>query len=240
MDRDLEKDFISILTGEPHCFEIGAKPFYIYPVTLAKMFKSKLLLQTIKVNVKLLEVNPYIEAFRIVKEKKTEFCKLLSLYTTPNNYEDFIDRAAQQKRATYFADNLSGDALSLFFIYIMSMDRTSELMKHLGIAEEQKRMAKIAEVKAKNDSSSVEVGGKSIFGTFIERLHELGYCDREILYERPYTYLQLVLADKINSIFMTAEEMESLPTWAGGKLMMADNDSSSILEYAAKHNIEIN
>ena len=39
----------------------------------------------------------------------------------------------------------------------------------------------------------------------------MGYTDDEILYERGYSFLRLMLADKANSVYLTDEELAELP-----------------------------
>ena len=61
---------------------------------------------------------------------------------------------------------------------------------------------------------------------------EMGFSDDEILYEKGYTYLRLRLADKVTSIYLTEEELNSVPTSLGGGLLDA-NDPEAIGEIAA-------
>lgn len=206
------------------------------------MFRVKAILQTVGLNINMLERNFYAAILRAIGLKKEECCKLIALHTLPNTCEDFHDEHALNERAVFFRKQLASGAIATLLIYVLSMDKTNDVIKYLGIDKEQKKMEKVASVKSKNNNNSIEIGGKSVFGAFIARLHELGYNDTEILYERPHAYLQLVLADKLTSIYMSDEEMESVPKWAGGSLLLGDNpdDANAIEEYIIKNGITLN
>ncbi len=240
--RDIERDFADVITGELHGFKVGQRQFYIYPITLAKVFKSQRMMQKVGINLKLVKLNPYLEALRITETKKEECCKLLALHTIPNTQDSFLDSSMLKDHAEFLLKNLSSEAMAMIFLYTLTSERTEEIIKHFGIDKEREKMSKVMEIKVKNSKNNISLGGKSLFGTFIGQLHEMGYSDNEILYERSYCYLRLMLADKVSSVYLSDEELQSLPTWAGGTLLMADdpNNTQAISDYLAKKGITIN
>ena len=99
-------------------------------------------------------------------------------------------------------------------------------MKHYGIDEERKRMAEVMKVKKRDDKSTLTFGGKTLIGTFICQLKEMGYRDEEIVFEQGYDYLQLVLADRLSTIYLSNEELESIPESAGGKMLDGEDEDA--------------
>ena len=126
-------------------------------------------------------------------------------------------------------------------ILVLTADKTEEIIKHLGIDKERERLAKVMELKRKSDKNSISFNGVSLFGTFIGQLKEMGYTDSEILYEKSYCFLRLMLADKIVSIILTDEERQSLYDGDGGTLMDANDPKAAgkIRDYFAEKGISI-
>jgi hypothetical protein len=85
-------------------------------------------------------------------------------------------------------------------------------------------MGRISE--AKKSKNSISVGGKTLLGSFIGQLKEMGYTDNEIRYELGYHYLQLMLADKMTSVYLTDEELSSLPEECGGNVLDGNDPES--------------
>ena len=240
--RVINRDIADVITGARHGFQVGQEYFYIYPATLAKVFKMQQLFDEIGIKSKLLQSLPFFEVYRVAKEKADVCCKMLALYTSPNTRISFFDDETINNRAAFFVENLSCEAIQMLVMYLLTMDKTDKIINYYGIDEERKKVAAIMEVKKKKSKNNLSFCGKSIFGTFIGQLHELGYTDDEILYERPYTFLRLMLADKLTSIYLTDDELQSVPTWAGGTLLMADNpeNSQAIEDMLTKRGFVIN
>lgn len=65
--------------------------------------------------------------------------------------------------------------------------------------------------KAKESNNTYTFGGKSIYGTLIDAA-----CERYkwtfdyVVWEISYTNLQLLLKDKVNSLYLTDEEMKNV------------------------------
>lgn len=215
--------FSDVITGSIHRFIVAGKDFYFYPVTMAMSFRLSPVIASLQINDRVLQINPYLEIYRLAVKKKEECCTLLSLYTTPNNKTNFFDKKEQRNRKDFFYKHLSTEAIAMLTTFAITSDKTDLIIKHLGIDKEREKMKKIMEVKEKTVSNSVTVGGKSIFGTFLAQLKSFGYSDTEILYERPYSYLRLMIEDKPDSIYLTDEELQTLPKEFGGTLLVADN-----------------
>ena len=231
--KDIVYNLEDVIIGRPHPFTLGGRQFYLYPVTLAKMFLLHRQVDSLGINRKLLSVNPFFEAMRLVRENKDVCCQILAYHTAPNTYKDLYDIKKFNDRKEYFMKEMESDDMASLLINLLTSEETEQFIKHLGLDKERKRLAKVMEIKDKNGSgTNITFNGVSVMGSFIQPLMEMGFTDTEILYEKGYTYLRLHLADKITSIYLTEDERQSVPTSLGGGLLDA-NDPEAFKELSA-------
>lgn len=238
----LEYELADIITQKPHEIKVGRKPLRLYPVTLAKMLVLRWYIDDLRINTELLQRSPELEAIRLVREHKGTCCDFLAIHTSPNTYKDLFNLHSRAERRNLFMKVEEPD-LAALLLNVLSSDRTAELMAHLGIDKEQERMGRVMEVKRRHNKNSISFGGLSVFGSFIGQLKEMGYTDSEILYERGYSYLRLMLADKVTSVYLSDEEMKELSALDIGKDTMDANDPRSaekILGALANRGLKIN
>lgn len=239
--KDIDYDIADVIIERPQEFKIGRKCFKLYPVTLAKMFLLKRQIDGLSINAAILEINPYMEAIRVVKENRDVCCHILAYHTAPNTYKDIYDTKAITIRKNYFSRNLNDEDMASMMIIVLTSDKYDEIVKHFGLDKEHERLQKVMEVKQKGDKNNLTFNGLSLFGTFIGRLKEMGYSDNEILFEKGYTFLRLMLADKVVNVLLTDEERQQLYETSGGSLMDAGdpNSADKIRGYFAQKGIEI-
>ena len=125
-----------------------------------------------------------------------------------------------------FLKDLDDEELASLLIIVFTADQTDEFITYLGLDKERERMNKVMEIKNRN-RNDITFNGKAIFGAFIGPLKEMGYSDNEILYEKGYSYLRLMLADKITNIFLTEEEKKEIPNEMGGAMVDASNPENA-------------
>lgn len=227
MISDIEYDLADVIIGRPYPFSVGRKRFSLYPVTLAKLFLLKRQIEILGINETLLNINPYMEALRIVEANREACCLILAYHTAPNTQKDLFDNRAIAIRKNYFAKEIDNSDLASMMIMVLTSDKTEQYIKHLGIDKEQERLRIVMDIKSKHDKNTMSFGGKSIFGTFIAQLKEMGYTDDEILYQKGYSYLRLVQADKINSIHLTDEERKEVPSSANADFLDANDPANA-------------
>ena len=224
--EDIEYELADVIIGTPHEFTLNDKQkFCLYPVTLAKMFLMKRNMDLLGFNSEIAKMNPYMEAVRLVKEHKEECCRIIALHTAPNTYKDLFDFEASERRYQAFMKEADDEDLTQLMIYVLTWDKTDKFMKHIGLDKEAERRRKIMEVK-KDDKHNVSFGGLSLFGSFIGQLKEMGYSDDEILYEKSYCYLRMMLADKTMSLFLSDEDLKKLPNDIGGAMIDANDPNA--------------
>jgi hypothetical protein len=223
---NIEYALADIITGKPHEFKVGRKLFRLYPITLAKQFIQKRIIGRLGLNTSFIQ-NPYLEALRVAETNKKACCEIIALHATPNTYKDLHNSKAMTERRNVF-EKMRTEDVATMLVNVLTTDYTKDIIEYFGIDKEQKRLAVIMEIKRKNSKNNLSFGGLTIFGTFIGQLKEMGYTDDEILYEKGYAYLRLMLADKITSVYLTDEELQDVPADSGGT--MIDGNSPEAFE----------
>lgn len=220
--KDIEYDFADILIDMPHDFSVGRKHFRIYPVTLAKVFLLSRYIEDLDINSKIVNINPYLEAIRLANEKKEKCCYIMAIHTAPNTYKDLFNRKAITERKNFFMKECDVEDIASIMIYAITWDKTEEISRFVGIDKERERKAKVMSVRSK-DKNNVNFGGVSILGAFIGQMMEMGFSYNEIMYERGYIFLRLMLADKITSIYLSDDELNKLSEEFGGTMIDAND-----------------
>lgn len=223
-ERELDHALADIITAKPHEIRIGRKTLRLYPVTLAKTFVLRRWMDALEIDASLLKVNPYVECLRLAETQREKVSEILAVHSAPNTQKDLHDSRNRAMRRNLFA-SVKTEHLAGLLMAVLTQDKTEELTQYLGLSAEHERLAEVLKVKREGDKNNLSFGGKSIFGAFIGQLKEMGYTDEEILFERSYSYLRLMLADKTTSIYLNDEELENLPQSAGGTLLDGDDDS---------------
>lgn len=230
--KEMEKELADIIIQRPHEFKVGRKTMWLYPVTLGKRLMLRPYMDALEIDLRMMTADPNVECLRLVEVKKDVCAQILAIHATPNTRKDLFNKSGMQTRRRIMG-SLKAEHLAGLLMIVLTNDRTGEIMSHFGIDEERAKTAEVMKVKKKRDSCCLTFGGKTLMGTFIGQLKELGYNDVEIVFEYSYNYLQLMLADKLTTINVSAEELESIPKWAGGKLLDGD-DESAMDELAAR------
>lgn len=223
---DNEYDLTDVIIGRPQEFKVGRKTFRLYPLTLAKMLLLKRQIDGLKLNMDILKANPFLEALRVVRDQRTTCCTILAYHTAPNTYKDLFDTKSIATRRNFFDKSLSDEDMASLLIIALD-DKADRLMKHLGLDKEREKLQEVLKVKQKHDKNSMSFCGLSLFGTFIGQLKEMGYSDNEILYEKGYAFLRLMLADKVTQIILTDEERKEIPESMGGTYVDANDPKNA-------------
>lgn len=241
-DQKLQHILTDVILDRAVEFDMGGRSLRVYPSTLGKMLTLGPHIRNLGINQQLLSRNPYLESLRLAKEQRKLCCHILSWHCTPNSRERFQDTRSIESLREAFQAKLSDADLAALMLHVLASDQTVALMSYLGLDAERARMSRVLEAKKRNPSGSMNFGGLSIFGSFIGPLKEMGYTDDEIIYEKGYCYLRLMLADKMTSVYLTDEERSELTTDMGGTLINGDdpNATNGLLAFFAERGIKIN
>lgn len=212
-----------VITGRPHDFTVGCTTYYLWPMTLAK----SMLLQ------------PYIERLGLgtakvhgsdgvlrmitdqVRERRAECAIVLSILTMENTRAAFYDYVSRKQRSDFFGLELADGDLAQLLASALMCSYVQRLSEHFGMNRERERLAAALRTKEKT-RNSLTFCGVSVFGSFVAPLLEMGFSFEEIVFERSYELLHLMLMDKPVSLWLSDDELAG----AGGSVgALIDGDS---------------
>ena len=204
-EKYLNMDIADAIIERPQGFSVGNRHFYLYPITMGKMYLLQRLMESLEVNTSVVAVNPYLEAIRLVRTKREECCQLIAYHTLRTKKEVF-DYDLVEDRIKFFNENTDEEDMATILIMLLTAEKTNIFIKHLGIDKENERFSRA--IKARKNSGSVSFGGKSIYGSLLDAACErYGWTLDYVVWGISYNNLQLMLADRIKDLYMTKEEM---------------------------------
>ena len=222
-DEAVMEALADVVTSRPHEIEIGGKRLRLYPLTLAKTFLLRAPTDALGVDRGLLLRDPYLECLRLAETRREVVAEILAIHSAPNTYRALHDSQGRGTRRDLFA-RVKTEHLAGLLMIVLTSDKTEELSEALGLREDHERLVEIMKVKGAGDKNNLSFGGKSLFGAFIGQLKGMGYSDEEIVFERGYSYLRLMLADKVTNVYLSDEELSSIPRSMGGTLLDGEDD----------------
>lgn len=205
----MEMDMADTIIDRPHGFSVGDRHFYMYPVTLGKMYLLSRLVEELQINHNILKANPYIEALRLANERK-DICSRIITYHTIHTKAKIFDNEFVEKRSKFFVDKLDMEDMATLLVLVLTSDKTDSIMKYLKIDKEQERMELVTQVKV--DKNNISFGGLSVYGAILDAACERYHWTFDyVVWEISYTNLRLMLADKITSVYLSDKEIRKLP-----------------------------
>lgn len=217
----IEMDIADAVMERPVGFNIGSRYFYIYPATLGKSYLLARLFKELDANQQIVATNPYMEAIRLCKTKKDIVCRILS-YSTFNKKKDIFNNAKIAGRADFFYKNLDMEELATLLVLILTSDNLETYIHYFGIDKERKERKRIAEIKDSN--GSVTFGGNSVYGTLIDfACQRYGWTMDYVVWGISHVNLRMLMADAINTIYLSAEERKQLNIFDNKENINADD-----------------
>lgn len=208
--QDIDYEIQDAVLERPHVFRIDGETFYIYPMTLGKIHLMQRITTELGLVRENLEKNAMLEILRVVEKSKAACCDLLAYMTARNDYYSVFDYDAFDKRKEVFMKQDDSEIVTLV-MKVLSSDKTERFTKHLGIDTEQKNMQRVTKVKSASDKNSYTFGGVSVFGALLDvAMERYALTKRQVVWEIDYTSLRLLLADRVNSVYVTDEERKKI------------------------------
>lgn len=203
--EEIDRLITEAVLEKPRTFSIDGKLFYIFPMTLGKIY----LLQQYAEDMGIPNIIRGLSLGRVlmlIQDKREMCCELLAYMTARNEYYSVFDMHALQKRKEILL-SLDDDAMATLLINIISAEKTDVFMKHIGLIDEAKNKQKVIKVKERSDKNTFTFGGLSVYGTLIDAAMErYGMSKRQVVWEIDYSSLRLLLADKMESIYVNDDE----------------------------------
>lgn len=195
-------EIIDVLLERPTNVEIGSRSFSIKPLTFGKyMLMQKYVFM---LNIRMESENPQEVIVKAVKDNMDVATSMTAIFLTDDR-ESLFRHNHITELSEYIKDNLSvADIATLIEMYF-SMTSVTKYYRILGIDKEKEKMKKIQ--RAKDESSSIVVGGVSMFGSLIDSA-----CERYkwtydyVVWGISYNALQLIMADSVQSVYLSEKE----------------------------------
>lgn len=223
----LELDIADAVIDRPKGFSIGHRHFYLYPMTLGKMYLTQRVVENLEINNEYLKVSPFAEALRLVSAKR-EDCALLLAYHSLKTKQEILNNRTVTTRKNFFAKELDNEDMATLLISVLTWDKTGQFMHHLKIDLELERMQKVMAVK--NNKNTYQFGGVSIYGSVIDNACErYGWTYDYTVWEISYTNLQLMLKDSIKSVFLSDDEAKRCHVPKDG-VVLDGNNAEQVME----------
>lgn len=202
---DIEQSIADTIIERPHGFKVEGRQFYLYPVTLGKTYLLGRLIANLDVDKKIMELNPYLEALRIVETKRDVVVRIIS-YHTAKNKDEIFDNELIEERIKYFDEHLNNEELAQIIIILLTDSSVDKYIKHFKLDKEKEDMNKVMRCK-KATKGSYTFGGKSIYGSMIDHLAQrYGWTMDYIVWVISFKNVQMLLADMVTTINLTDEE----------------------------------
>lgn len=209
MDKDvlIEQNIIDTLIERPYEFAINGTRFFLYPPTFGKIQLCMRILADGGIDANSALVNPYQTALNYILANTDDACRILAYHTMRNKYSLFNETKVS-KRMEFFKNSLSVEELTSLFMLTLTFDNVATFCKHLGIDKEKEAMMKVLKAKKEN-GNTFTFGGKSVWGAMIDVLCERYHWTLDyIMWGISYSNIRMLLEDKVNTIYLTDEEMK--------------------------------
>lgn len=219
---NIDEEILEALMERPYGFTINGKRYYLYPVTLGKSILLSRLMRELDIDAELLAKNPSLEALRVVSAHR-DVAILIIVYCTAKDKQEVFDNAIIEKYQSFFSENLSDEEVAQLLLIIYQYDKTASFIRHLGLDRDQKEQAKISKLKNKN-GNTIMFGGKSIYGSLISvACEKYGWTLDYVVWGISLVNLRMMLADSVNSIYLSDDEKKSARLTAGQEIVNMDN-----------------
>jgi hypothetical protein len=223
----IEEKLADAITGRPHDFTVGGATYYLWPLTLGKHLLLKPYFESLGIGTSVPDGDPsgvVSTLLKKVRERRADCAMMLSILTMDNSRTAFFDLPLRRERAGFFERELTDSDLGHLLVTGMTSTHTHELVVHLGLDRERERLSETLRAKA-DSRNSMQFGSISLLGAFIYPLMEMGFTYDEIVYERDYSLMQLMLLDKPVSVYLSDDEVENL-TGSVGALIDGDSENA--------------
>lgn len=205
----LNEALADAVMDRPREFFIGPRRFCLWSPTLGMSLMLERNITALGLDYEVIRHNPYIEALRIASTKRNDVCYILAIHSF-RKFDDLANSKNLRRRAKIFASKLSDEELAKLIMYVLSEPKAESLISLSQVATEQTEQSKIANFKNK-DGHTKTFGGKTIFGTLIDTAcAKYGWTKEYVVWGIDLISLRMMLADSVNSIYLSDDEMKSL------------------------------
>lgn len=206
-DQHIDSQIIDAIIEKPIPFTLNGRFFYIHQPSLGVSLLCSQLLRELHINDRFLKINQSAEIFRLCEEQREIALRVISAHTFSRR-SDAIREEHMLARMEELKDLETADIATLIVTIFQWDSRLDMFIKHFQLDREKRTREKIATVK-KNKGNSLTFGGRSLYGSLIDTAcerygWELGY----VLWGISLISLNMMLADSVQSVFLTKDEVK--------------------------------
>lgn len=238
-DTAVSSEMSDIILGRPIGFLVGEDRFCLYPVTLGKMLTLRYYYESLDLKRVAASAHPEAALLSMVHEKKALCAEILAIHTLENDGKSLFDMPLIKQRADFFSHEMRDEDLASLLNQTLDGRRLDRVAAYLGIDKERERLQTTLQAK-ENSKNNLTFCGKTIFGSFMVPLKEMGFTLNEIIFECSYDLLRLLIMDKQVSLFMSDDELKDLGGNIGALIDGESGDADDKLRaFFASRGVEV-
>lgn len=227
---NLNETLADAVMNRPREFFIDKHRFCLHSPTLGVSLMLERHISALGIDGELMAKNPSMEAIRLSSSKRKEVCHILAILSL-RRYRDLSNYRVIDRRAEYFSKRLSDEELAQLILVALSEPKAETMISLSGLAKEHKEQSRIVKYKNK-DGHTLSFGGKTIYGSLMDAAcAKYGWTKEYVVWGIDLCSLRMMLADSVNTIYLSDEEIKALHIVAGG--VIDANDPASIAQLAA-------
>ena len=197
--RNIEIRFLS------HRFILWSRRFQLWSPSLGMSMMLERLISNLGIDSMTLANNYSMAVMGMTDEIRKKICDILSIHSF-RRFSDLSNKRKLDRRSVYFKKHLSDEELIQLLLIVLSEPRIETILSLSGIADEQKDQSRIAQIKNK-DGHNRSFGGKTIYGLLIDAACKAyGWTKEYVVWGIDLISLRLMLADSVNSVYLSDEE----------------------------------
>lgn len=213
---------IDMITERPHNFKFSGRSFSIRPITLGKtllLSRYNALLFSVFSKKRKKDIQKVL--LDLCEEQRKIVNQIIAIYITSNSQSLFDDEYMSE--LTKFIDTEMSDVQKCTLLQLYYEEKPiSHFTKLMHIDEEKEKQKKA--LKAKDPSTSLQVGGASILGNLIDVACErYGWSYQYVLWGISYNALRVMMSDIIQTIYLTDKERARAHINDDGRILHGEN-----------------
>lgn len=227
---NLNEALADAVMNRPREFFIGKNRFCLWSPTLGVSLMLERHIAALGIDRELMAKSPSMEAIRLSSSKRKEVCHILAILSL-REYRDLSNYMVIDRRVKFFSEKLSDEELAQLILIALSEPKAETLISLSGLDKEHEEQSRIAKHKNK-DGHTLSFGGKTIYGSLIDTAcAKYGWTKEYVVWGIDLCSLRMMLADSVNTVYLSDEEIKALHIVAGG--VIDANDPASIAQLAA-------
>lgn len=206
---NLNEALADAVMDRPREFFIDNRRFCLWSPSLGMSIMLSRNISELGINKDILRANPMVEALRIVTKYPEKVCRILAIHSL-RTFRLLSDTRKIDERTNYFLTKLALNELSGLLISILNEPTAENFISLSGLDKQREKQAQIAKVK-KDKSHTLTFGGLTYYGSLIApAIESLHMSFHDVVWGISLVNLRMLLADKINSMYLSDEEAKAL------------------------------